>query len=148
MKTLTSFIICLVFGTVCCYGQTPNNHTETEQNAEQMLQMFYTKYLTVFATADGVAGQKKLEMLQKQFCVPAFFKKIPAIIKQTDSDPFLKAQDTSIDYLKTLSVSKTLIKNNYRVSYIGDAELGKKSTVVIQVTVVMEKGEFKIAALK
>ena len=48
--------------------------------------------------------KKKLEMLQKQFCTEAFYKKIPEIIEQTDGDVFLKAQDSDIKYLRTLTV--------------------------------------------
>jgi hypothetical protein len=145
MKSLTCFLLCLLF-TASCYGQPLPNRPE--QDAVPMLKRFYTDYLTVFATAVGNGGQKKLTLLQQRFCTPAFFKKIPALIQQTDSDPFLKAQDTSIEYLTTLTIAKTLAKDKYRVSYSADAEPGKKSTVVILVTVVKEKDGFRIAALK
>lgn len=120
-----------------------------EKEAEKMLKDFYTNYLTVFATEPpGASSQKKLEMLQKQYCTEAFFKKIPDIIEQTDSDPFLKAQDSDIGYLKTLTVSQDLQKDEYIVSYIADAAPGEKITITIHITVIKEGDNYKIDSVK
>jgi hypothetical protein len=146
MKLVASILLCLLFTGLCGYGQTPNNRPEKE--AEHMLKAFYTKYITAVATDEGPASGNKMKQLQQQFCTRAFLKKMPALFEQTDSDLFLKAQDTSLDYLKTLTITKTPIPNKYRVSYMGDVEMGKKSAIVIRVTVVREKDGFKIAGLE
>jgi hypothetical protein len=146
MKTFAASLLCLVATGFACFGLAPAQGPE--KDAERMLKTFYTAYLTVFATESGKAGEKKLAALQQQFCTPAFVQRIPALIRQTEADPFLKAQDSSLDYLKTLSIAKTPGKHKYRVSYVGDAELNKKETVVMLVTVAPEKNGFKIAAVE
>lgn len=146
MKLVASILLCLLFTGFCGYGQTPANHPEGK--AENMLKTFYVRYITAVATDAGPASERKMKQLQQQFCTRAFLKKMPALFEQTDSDLFLKAQDTSLDYLKTLTVTKTPILNQYRVSYMGDVEMGKKRAIVIRVTVVKEKDGFKIAGLE
>jgi hypothetical protein len=145
MKLVTSLLLYLLCTGLYCYGQTPINRSKDE--AKHMLKVFYTKYITVVATEEGPACENKMEQLQKQFCTRAFLKKMPALFEQTDSDLFLKAQDTSLDYLKTLTITKTPVPNQYRVSYMADVELNKKSAIVIRVTVAREKDGFKIAGL-
>lgn len=144
----------MVFTFTSSCGQTQNNSTEKE--AEKMLQEFYTSYFTVFATEPpGTSSQKKLEMLQKQYCTEAFYRKIPDIIEQTESDPFLKAQDSDINWLQTLTVIKDeQIKNEYIVSYSYDRlvdvnpDKTVKETVTIHVTVVKEGESYKIDSVK
>jgi hypothetical protein len=145
MKVVASLLLCLLFTGLCGYAQTPNNRSGKE--AEHMLKAFYTKYITAVATDDGPASESKMKQLQQQFCTRTFLKKMPDLLEQTDSDLFLKAQDTSLDYLKTLTITQTPIPNQYRVSYMGDVERGKKRAIVIRVTVVKEQDGFKIAGL-
>lgn len=135
----------LTFTSSC--GQTQNS--STEKQIEEMLQEFYTSYFKVFATEpSGASSQEKLEMLQKQYCTEAFFKKIPEIIERTESDPFLKAQDSDIRYLKTLTVSKSQQKDEYIVSYIADGLPEEKITVTIYLKVIKEGKNYKIDNVK
>lgn len=60
----------------------------------------------------------KLDTLQRRFCTTNLLHKIPKLSKQLDADPFLKAQDSNIKFLKSLTVSKDLQKeSHYIVSY-------------------------------
>lgn len=143
----------MVFVITNSCGQLKNN--PTDKQAEQMLKDFYTKYITVFATEPpGHEGQKKLESLQRQYCTKALVKKIPELIEQTDSDPYLKAQDSDINLLKTLTITKDLQnENEYIVSYSFDRLVNvdpykkEKETVVIHLTVVNEDGSYKIDSI-
>lgn len=120
-----------------------------EKEAEKMIKDFYTNYFIVFASeVPGVSSQKKLEMLQKKYCTETFFKKIPDIIEQTDSDPFLKAQDSDIRYLKTLTVLKDLQNHQYIVSYIADVATNKKITITIHLTLVKHGSNYKIDSVR
>lgn len=113
-----------------------------------MLKDFYTNYFSAFVEPPGALSQKKLDLIQKQFCTKAFYKKIPEIIEQTDSDVFLKAQDSDIKYLKTLTISKDLKNEEYIVSYIADAMPEKKITIIIHLTLVKEGNSYKISAVR
>ena len=79
--------------------------------AERLLRSFYTRDLTAFATAHGRTGEKKVAALQQPYRTAAFFKRLPVLIRQTNADPFLKAQDSNRDDLKTLTVAKMPSKN-------------------------------------
>jgi len=86
-----------------------------------MLKEFYTNYITEVSNG---AEPKKILSLQKKYCTVALLKKIPKLIEQSDSDPFLKAQDSNTEFLKTLSLRKDLKKSNtYIVSYIADKKI-------------------------
>ncbi len=147
MKKFALFLACVIFTINNGCGQSQNYFTQIE--AENMLMNFYTNYIKVFATEPpGSTSQKKLEMLQKHYCTETFFNKIQELIEETGSDPFLKAQDSDIAYLATLTVSKHLLKNQYLVSYVADAAPEEKVTVTILVTVVKEGENCKISDLK
>lgn len=144
MRTLISLIICIVFTCNNSCGQT--KISSDEKQIEKMLQEFYNNYFTVFATEPiGVSSQKKLEMLQQQYCTEAFYRKIQDIVEQTEADPFLKAQDSDIKYLRTLSIKKDMqSKDTYIASYVGNAALGETVTIAIHLTVVKVNGKYKI----
>lgn len=147
MRKLLSFIICIQFTFLSSCGQTVQN-SSTDKEAEKMLRDFYTNYFNVFVEPPSAASQKKLEMLQKQFCTEAFYKKIAEIIEQTDADVFLKAQDSDIKYLKTLTVSKDLQNEEYVVSYIADATPEEKITITLHITLVKEGNNYKISSVR
>jgi hypothetical protein len=147
MRTVSSFLICLLFTFSSSCGQTIQNNS-TDKEAEKMLKDFYTNYFSAFVEPPSELSQKKLDMLQKQFCTEAFNKKIPEIIEQTDGDVFLKAQDSDIKYLKTLTVSKDLQKEEYIVSYIADATPEEKITITLHITLVKVGNNYKISSVR
>lgn len=105
-----------------------------------MLKEFYTNYITEVSNG---AEPKKILSLQKKYCTSDLLKKIPKLIEQSDSDPFLKAQDSNTEFLKTLSIRKDLKKSNmYIVSYIADKK------IIINLEVINENGTFKIAEVR
>ncbi len=147
MRTLSSFLVCILFTFSSSCGQTIQKNY-TEKAAEKMLRDFYTNYFNVFVEPPSASSQKKLEMLQKQFCTESFYKKIPEIIEQTDGDVFLKAQDSDIKYLKSLTISKDLQREEYIVSYIADAMPEEKITITLHVTLVNEGNNYKISSVR
>ena len=70
--------------------------------------------------------------------------------EEIDADPFLKAQDTDIRFLETLSVKKDSTRLNdfivsYECSYISPADNKEvNNPIVIHLTVIKEKEGFKI----
>jgi len=107
-------------------------------NAEKLaiVKEFYTQYIT--GVANG-AEQKKLEALQRKYCTAKLLNKIPKLIEQTDADPFLKAQDSDIGFLKTLTVGRDPKKEDqYITSYMADHK------IVIHLIVVMTSNGYKI----
>jgi hypothetical protein len=106
-----------------------------EESATEILRTFYTKYITFVDKGD----LSKIETLQKEYCTPKLFKKIPELGKKIDQDPFLKAQDSNIKFLKSLVVEKNGKKEGqYIVSY------GSDEKIVINLTVVKMNGNYKI----
>lgn len=125
-----------------------------------MLSDFYTRYITAFSINDVRLMEKTLTALQKKYCTPALLKEID---KQTqsgdlDSDPFIKAQDSSNDVLKTLTFKKDpkttdqyivsyTYKTLYKTNSIVVKTQYKTDLIVINLRVIKQNGEFKIAAV-
>jgi hypothetical protein len=100
----------------------------SNDQAVTMLKEFYTSYITLVASDSNSA--KQLAALQKKYCTTKLITKLPKILEQRDSDPFLDAQDSQVDYLKTFTVKRDVKKaGHYIVSY----DHGK---VIINLTVV------------
>jgi hypothetical protein len=78
-----------------------------------MLKQFYTSYIS----ADE---ESQLTLIKKQYCTKKILNRI-AKDEELDADPFLQAQDTDIDWLRTLVINKDTQKPNvYTVSYISN----------------------------
>lgn len=127
-----SLIFVVIFN--CAQAQSNDPHVK----ALEMIKGFYTNYITDMDKGDV----SKLDTLQKESCTVNLLHKIPKLSKQMDADPFLKAQDTNIKFLKSLTVKKDLKKEgHYVVSY------GIDEKVAINLTVVKVNGEYKIDAV-
>jgi len=138
-----SLIVFYVLGMimVCSVGKSQTN-IDNDKQIISMLKKFYTEYISI-SSETNVMSEKKLYSLEKRYCTDRLIKKIPAIVDETDADPFLKAQDAFKEDINTLSVVKSVKKpNNYIVSY------GKKSKIIIEVRVIDNKGQFKIDGIK
>jgi hypothetical protein len=147
MSIEKSIIICILLFFVESCGNPIKNQSK-EVAAETLLKDFYTDYITLFVQSPCAENQRKLEMLQKQFCTKDFYKKIPEIIEQTGGDVFLKAQDSDIKYLKTLKIVKDVETDEYVVSYQGDATIDQKVVVKIYLTLIKEGNDFKINGVR
>jgi hypothetical protein len=141
MKKLT-LIILLIVGTTVSKAQ---NTTVADQQAMAMLKNFYTAYMTEIAVGSSHNFVKKLTSIQKKYCTPALVEKIPALIERADCDPFLKAQDSNIENIKSLSFKKdTQAPNLFIVSY---TDIYRHNKTTIKLTVVKQKDNFKIASV-
>ncbi len=141
MKKLT-LIILLISGTILSKAQTA---TLADQQAMAMLKNFYTAYMTEIAIGSSHNFVKKLTSIQKRYCTPALVEKIPELIERADCDPFLKAQDSNVENIKSLAFKKdTKTPNLFIVSY---TDIYRHNKTTIKLTVVKQKDNFKIASV-
>jgi hypothetical protein len=141
MKKLT-LIILLIASIAVCRAQ---NTTAADQQAMAMLKNFYTAYMTEVAVGSSHNFVKKLTTIQKKYCTPALVEQIPALIERTDCDPFLKAQDSNVENIKSLSFKKDArAVNLFIVSY---TDIYRHNKTTIKLTVVKQKDNFKIASV-
>ena len=153
VKVLLS-VVCIAI--VFVSGCAPAQNSSSDKQAEQMLIDFYTQYITTFSTERDLRKMdEKLESLQRQHCTENFLRKIPEIIEQTDADPILKAQDSNLSDLETLTVTKdSQSKSEFIVSYSYDLLMAVnpdktvKQTVVVHLTLVKEDGIYKIDSVR
>jgi len=139
MNTKTKLsVILLNIGII--FFSSPNSAQAQKDSSDKqvvaMLKDFYTSYMTAFS--DG-ADENKFAAIQKKYCTAALLKRVPKLAEQWDSDPFLKAQDSNVEYLKTLTVKKDLKKrDSYIVSYYA------VRTFVIHLLVIKQNESYKI----
>ncbi|PWK77087.1 hypothetical protein LX99_02897 [Mucilaginibacter oryzae] len=138
MKKILLLVI-LTLGFVYSKAQT----SAQEKEVSKFLSVFYTKYITeVGSSSSPGVTEKRIALLQKQYCTSKMLAKIPQIISKTDADPFLKAQDADTVNLKTLSVVRANNKPGvYTVSYFSAPD---NHTFVINLKVVKLGSDLKI----
>ncbi len=115
---------------------------------ETMLRGFYRVYITASSQdADLEKIEQKLATLRKKYCTTACLKQFKMLVKQTDADPIIKAQDMDLGVLQTLSVKPDRQKaNRYTVKYSDTTD--SRETTTIYVTLKQESGLLKIAYLE
>ncbi|WP_188133930.1 DUF3828 domain-containing protein [Chitinophaga sp. CF418] len=137
MKTqflASCFVSILIFFSSYCRGQ---NKTSND-SAATMLKQFYTSYIT--ASVESL-DEKKLTLIKKQYCTKKILNRI-AKDEELDNDPFVNAQDTDIDWLRTLVINKDPKKPNvYIASYISNYT---KKRIINKLLVVKEGQTYKI----
>jgi len=124
--------------------------------AVQMLKEFYIAYNTAWSTThNGYVLIKKLDSLQEKYCTLSLRKELKKEFKRVglDHDELINDEFTDVAHLNTLRVTIDKNKpNNYIVYYtVFDKDASNKPIqikIVIQVTVVKERGSFKIASVK
>ena len=133
MTALLSFMVSIltIANSFCVQAQD----VDSASQAQGMIKRFYISYIT-----DVDKGEtSKLDALQKKVCTARLLQRIPKLADQLDADPFLKAQDSNIKFLKSLTVKEDLKKEgHYIVSY------GIDEKVVINLMVVKQDGNYKI----
>ncbi|WP_106604844.1 DUF3828 domain-containing protein [Chitinophaga ginsengisoli] len=136
MKTpslASCFVGMLIFLSSYCLGQ----QKVSNDSAATMLKQFYSSYIASWDSPDI----KKSELIKKQYCTKKILNRI-ADDEELDADPFLQAQDTDIDWLKTLVISKDTQKPNvYIVSYLDNYT---KKRIVNKLLVIKEGQKYKI----
>ena len=141
MKNLiVLFIIQILVLSSCNFGLAQENPSEKQQT--KMLMDFYTAYITEVAMGKPPNLEKNLSSLRQNYCTLKLLKEIPKKIEETNVDPFIKAQDISIETLKTLCVVKVQNKpDSYTVSY---TNIYSKAVIIIAIEVVKVKKGYKI----
>jgi hypothetical protein len=142
MKTLTIFfatVVLLISNTGCAQSQNE------DKEIKSMLKEFYTAYITEISENPNLKLMVvKLDSLKKKYCTVALRKKIPGLVEQSSADPIIKAQDSNIEYLKTLAVEKdSKNTNQYIVSYYDSSNPAIEKTI-IHLAVVKEKESYKV----
>jgi len=116
-----------------------------EKQVIALLKEFYTIYMTTVANDQPLQSEKKIDSLKKKYCTKRLLLRLPTLANQIDADPFLNAQDSSIDCLKTLSVRKNpKAFNQFIVTYF---DIYSQSKFIIYLTIVKENGNFKIDSI-
>ncbi len=140
-KTVITFftVILLFINNYSCIQAQSNG---TDEQILKMLNNFYTDYITQMAK-DGSPDMTKIDSIQRKYCTTSLLNKISKGLseEELDFDPFLKAQDSNLECLKTLSISKDSSNNLYKVSYLDSYS---KAKITIRLIVIKEKENFKI----
>lgn len=156
-KTLNAFLFTICFSLFSCNGKqdskigletnNKNNDVENDIKIERMLTNFYTAYIKEIASGD-LKFEKKLDSLKNLNCTKILLDSIANEFEENelDYDPFINAQDASMEMIKTLSIKKiNNSKNKFNVQYL-DEYSGRKTNM--KITIVEENGDFKISSLK
>ncbi|RCH55262.1 hypothetical protein DJ568_08745 [Mucilaginibacter hurinus] len=131
-KLLLVFIV-LIKGLIL---QAQNELSEKQTQTE--LLEFYKQYITIVASG---YSENKSTFLKKKYCTKNLIAKLPQLIEECDCDPFLKAQDSNIRFLRTLSIKQAKEPNTYKVSYIAD------DRIIINLTVIKQNKSVTIARI-
>lgn len=142
MKTKTlAFLFTIgvmLFSTFNCQSNPPSS---TDEQIISMLKEFYTAYIT--ENAKMPADFTKINLIKKKYCTANLLSKIEK--EELDYDPFLNAQDSNTEWLKTLTIKKDTKENNlFQVSY-KDTYSGTQ--VIIKLIVIKEMESYKINAI-
>ena len=112
----------------------------SDEQILKMIKSFYTVYI-VEAAEGKLPNAAKLDSIRQIYCTTALLRSIDL----SEGDPLLKAQDATIEWLKTLSIEKDPQKRNwYNVSYIDNFN-GEK--VIIELKIIKEKSFYKIDSI-
>jgi hypothetical protein len=131
------------------------NSTLSEQSSstsdEQIISLcknFYIGYITEISEGTLVNMEKNLDSIKQIYCTNDLLENIRRKTEnnEMDIDPFIKAQDANIKWLKTLTVEKDTQKRYwYMVSYIDNYDEGK---VIINLKFIKENGFYKIDSIE
>jgi hypothetical protein len=135
MIFLTASIMLLNVGN--CKSQPQNKSSDEE--IRNMLKSFYTSYIreNVKMPPNG----SKISSVKMKYCTMDLLDKINN--EELDFDPFLKAQDSNIDWIKTLIIKKdSSRKDLYDVSYIDN-----NKPVIVKLNIIKQNKSFKIDSI-
>lgn len=119
---------------------------EQEDAARVALQEFYHSYITEGAKSGSNASV--LDAIQEKYVTKDLLSELQHAFSEgeLDYDPFINAQDFSLDWLATLKITKDeALPDAYHVSYANAYE--KDGKTHIKLSVVNEAGQYKISKL-
>lgn len=128
--------------------ESSKNEIDKGAVIQKMLKEFYSAYIKEFANENIAESERKLDSIEIKFCTKSLLDSISNEFEHNELDynPFVKAQDVSLDWIETLTVSKLSgSENKFNVQYL-DKYSGK--AINIYLTVVEENGSFKISSLR
>lgn len=120
----------------------------SDEQIIHLCKSFYISYITEISEDTSVNLFNKLDSIKQIYCTNDLLENIRRKTEnhEMESDPFIKAQDANIKWLKTLSVEKDPQKRYwYNVSYIDNYDGSK---VIIKLKFVEEKGFYKIDSIR
>ena len=127
----------ILFNMFSCKSNQPQENTSDEQILG-MLKSFYSSYIT--ENAKMPLNIAKIKSIEEKYCTINLLSKLEN--QELDYDPFLKAQDSNIDWLKTLTIKRDSTKQDlYNVSYI---EIYSNTKVTIKLIVIKQEEFYKI----
>lgn len=134
IQALIYLILCII----CSCVQAQNTYSRQDELA--MVKDFYVGYITEFSKRPTLENRKNVSEIKVKYCTKKLLHNIENM--KLDYDPFLKAQDSNVECLKTLTVKKDLNKLNlFTVSYIDDYS---KEKITINLSVIKQKDIYKI----
>lgn len=85
-----------------------SNTIKTDKQMEKMLMTFYTSYLQEFSNQNLKESERKLDSIKDRYCTKTLLDSISNEFEnnELDYDPFIKAQDVSVNMIKSLSINK------------------------------------------
>ncbi len=141
-KYFITRLLMFLFVITSCQNNESNNQvnekvvatsTNNAGSAINMLKEFYTSYIT--AQKNDFRG-KSVDAILSKYLTSELIEELNN--KELDCDPIVNAQDISIEWLKTLEITKnTKKKNVYDISYNG-------KQVMVQVSVIENNKNFRI----
>ena len=137
-------IICITIGAIFFSAISCKNTSAQEKFSEEkikeMLESFYTSYITV----NSIADRKKSDSVVRKYCTPKlvdYINKLYSEPSDGDSyDIFLKSQMVDMPMLENLAIRKDSKKNDL---YYVSITYGKGQWT-IKLSVVKEKDAYKI----
>ena len=133
----------MVLLSILGYKNVQAQYNYSEEQVTKMLKNFYTSYITEYEKP--TYNKEKIDSIKSKYCTTELLNYIKKQFQEEkiDYDPYLKAQDLSIETLKTMSFRKDSKRNDlYYVSYIWP--YGDKQQVIIKLRIVKEKETYKI----
>lgn len=139
------YLLCTV---IYSFGRSNDRESSTEKVALKTLYTFYTDYFKIYNQNPSIANQIKMDQLVQKYCSKSFYKKIPQLTEQTGADVFLKAQDSDIQFLKTLKIAKTINQNEYLVSYLANGNTNQQIKISIYIQLLKQGNQYKINSVR
>jgi hypothetical protein len=139
-RQIVCIIISAVFFSAFSCKNTSAQEKFSEEKVKEMLNSFYTSYITVNSIADG----KKSDSVVRKYCTPKLINYLDKLYSEPPAgdsyDIFLKSQMVDMPMLENLAIRKDSKKNDL---YYVSITYGKGQWT-IKLSIVKEKEGYKI----
>ncbi|MFZ4457075.1 MAG: DUF3828 domain-containing protein [Bacteroidales bacterium] len=141
MKKFLCFSVFAILVVFKSYSYDQNDLNDKE--VVMFLKQFYSEYITSVSEDEPIISVKKTNALQRKYCTKQLLRRIPVLANKIDADPFLSAQDSNQDCLKTLSIKRhPKIKNQYIVSYV---DIYSNTKFIVYLTIIKNNNTYQIS---